>query len=221
MTQPPSPDQSPYVRNSIRNSTVTGPVFQAGSVHGGLHYHNYNVTAPAPQPVTPAYVVQLGPVRQRSRVWPYVGKWFLALLPSLICSAAIAAVADAIVAGANIAVRLLIDVAILALGGAVIVFWSGVSGRRVADLLHLVLGKATPSALVALSTSTLAVLTGCASALWLFGFVSELVADPGDPRSRGANGALVFLAFFAVLTGRLIALRRRRSNSPVDPAPTL
>jgi hypothetical protein len=217
VTQPPSPDQSPDVRNSIKNSTVTGPILQAGSVHGGLHY--YNVTAPAPQPVV-AYVVQPGPVRRRSRVWPYIGKWFLALLPSLICSAAIAAVADAIAAGTNIAVRLLIDVAILALGGAVIVFWSGVSGRRVADLLHLVLGKATPSALVALSTSTLAVLTGCASALWLFGFVSELFADPNDPRGRGANGALVFLVFFAVLTGRLIALRRRRFNSPVDPAQT-
>lgn len=210
MTQPPSPDQSPDVRNSVENSTVTGPVFQAGSVHGGLHY--YNVTAPAAQHVVPTYVVQPGPARPRSRVWPSIGKWFVALLPLLICSTTIAAAADAIAAGANIAMRLAVDVAILALGVAVIVFWSGVSGRRVGDLLHLVLGKATPSTLVALSTSALAVLTGCTSALWLFGFASELFVAPGDPRSRGANGALVFLAFFAVLTGRLLKLRCRNSK---------
>ncbi|GAA3659845.1 hypothetical protein GCM10022267_52450 [Lentzea roselyniae] len=216
MTQPPSPDQSPDVRNSIENSTATGPVFQAGSVQGGLHY--YNVTTPAPQPT--AYVVHPGPVRQPSRVWPHIGRWFVALLPLLICSTAIAAAADAVAAGTNIAVRRLIDVAILVLGGTVIVFWSGVSGRRVVHLLHHVLGKATPSTLIALSTNALAVLTGCASALWLFGFTTELFADPGDPRSRGANGALVFLAFFAVLTGRLIALRKRGLNSQVGSAQT-
>ena len=221
MTQPPSPGQSPDVRNgvenSIENSTVSGQVLQTGSIYGGVHY--YNVSAPAAQPVPPAYVVQPVPVRRRSRFGPFLGRWFVALLPLLICATVIAAVADAITAGAPIWVRLLVDVAILALGGTVIVFWSGVSGRPVADVLGLVLGKATPPTLITLSTSALAVLAACTSALWLFGFVTELFADPGDPRSRGANGALVFLAFLSVLTGRLVAHRRRTArNSRVGAA---
>jgi hypothetical protein len=126
----------------------------------------------------------------------------------VFCTAAIGGIADAVAAGAHIWVRLLVDIAILALGGSVIVFWSGVSGRPVAELLRLVLDKATPRALVALSTSALVVLTGFASAVWVFGFVSELFAGPGDPRSRGANGALVFFAFLALLAGRLVAQRR-------------
>lgn len=209
MTQP---GQSPDVQNAVENSTVTGQVLQAGSVYGGVHYYNLSTPAPA------AHVVHPAQVRQRSRLWPVLGRWFVALLPLLVCATAIATAADAIAAGAHIAVRLLLDVAFLALGATMIVFWSGVSGRPVADLLQLVLGKATPPALATLSTNALTVLTGCAAALWLFGFVTELFADPADPRSRGANGALMFLAFLTVLTGRLVAHRRR--NSRVGAAPT-
>lgn len=222
MTQPPDP--APNVRNRVDNSTVNGQVLQAGTVYGGVHY--YTVNAPVPPPVAPVrpVLVHAVPTRQRSRVWPFLGKWFVALLPLLICTAVVGGIADAVAVGAHIGLRLLVDIVILALGGSVIVFWSGVTGRCVTELLRLVLDKATPRALAALSTNALTVLTGFASAVWLFGLVSELFAAPGDPRSRGANGALMFFAFLALLTGRLIAQRRsmtlpNRQTPRVDPTP--
>ena len=142
-------------------------------------------------------------------MWAFLGKWFVALLPLVFCTAAIGGAADAIAAGTSIAVRLLTAALVPAIGLAVIVFWSGVSERPVANLIAWVLAKATPRALAALSTSALTVLVGGASAMWLFGFFTELFASPTDPKNRGATGALLFFFVLASLATRLIVRRKR------------
>ncbi|MGW6936203.1 hypothetical protein ACWGE0_39520 [Lentzea sp. NPDC054927] len=198
MTQPPTP--GPHVHNSIEG-TVLGPAVQAGSIHGGVHFH-----AP-PQPVGPPVYVALPPrlpPRPPAWFWPFVGKWVVALLPLLGSAAAIGAVADAIAQGANIWVRLLLDVMLLALGVLVVVLWSALGGRGTAELLELVLDKVTPRELAVKGTPQLVAVLVSACALSVSALVTESLAGKASP---GANGALLFFLFLVVVTARLIARR--------------
>lgn len=204
MTQPPAPGPWPRVENNI-DGTVTGQAVQAGAIYGGVHYH-VNTPAPAPQPtLLPMHV----PPRQRSQVWSHLGRWFVALLPLVLATAAVGGVADAIAAGAPFWLRLLVALMILTLGVLVIVVWSAASGREFVELLNVVLDKATPRLLETLQTRTLGLVAGCSCAVWLFGVTREMLEISRDPRSVGANGALLFFAFVAVLTGRLVVRRHR------------
>ncbi|USX52392.1 hypothetical protein [Lentzea sp. HUAS12] len=105
--------------------------------------------------------------------------------------------------------RCLVAALVPAIGTAVVLLWSGMSGRPFPDLLRRVCDKATPRVVAALPTNRLAVVGAGSAALALFGFFRELLAPAGDPIDGGATGALVFLATLAFICAYSIARRRR------------
>ncbi|ANZ39199.1 hypothetical protein BBK82_27125 [Lentzea guizhouensis] len=180
---------------------MVGQSVQAGTIYGGVHYH---VSPPPPQPYVTPYV----PVHRRSQVWPVVGRWFIALLPLILCTATVGGAVDGAAAGAHIAVRVLLDLIVLAFGVPLLIVWSAVSGRGFGPLLQLVLEKVTPAPLAESSARVLWAVTAGAGFVGLFGFVRE--ALEADQQSPGANGALLFFAMLTALAGRRLVVRHRR-----------
>ncbi|SDH18456.1 hypothetical protein SAMN05216553_117107 [Lentzea fradiae] len=213
MTRPSQPDPPPGVRNGIDNSTVGGHAVQAGAIYGGVHFHNvspppvppvHQSAAPTYQPAVPAYQHVPGGHRRRGAA---IGRWVLALLPSVLGAAMVGGLVDEVTTEANLAVRLLAVSAVLTLGLTGISAWALVSRRGVADLIGRVLDKATPRPLAALSRNALIALFSCVVVMWVVGLTHGLMET--DPvKNRGGVGALLYLTFLATVTARL-AFRRR------------
>jgi ABC-type sugar transport system permease subunit len=201
MTQPPGHGFPPGIQNTI-HGTVTSPTVQAGIVHGGVHYHvNHSAARPA---------------RLRSVVWAWLWTW-LAVLPQLIVCAGIGGLIDAAVpAPAPFAVKLLLDLILLAIGALIVAIWAFASGRQIGGLLAAILDRCTPGRMAALSDGTLLVVLAVLCPLWLGGLATEVARAPAVD-GRGGDGALLVVGFLAVVAGRLVWRRRTATRARFGP----
>ncbi|SHF83314.1 hypothetical protein [Streptoalloteichus hindustanus] len=214
--QPSESNPHPESQNTISGS-VSGPTVQAGAIHGDLHFHLGQTAPPAtPLPVSAQATGKPSPPLRVSKV---AGGWVLALLPLLIFSAALGAVVDAATRQGPLVVKLALDLVIVALGVLALRLWSLVARRPFGALTAVVLDRCTPRRLAALSRTTLTVILSLEAVLALTLVVQEVSRGSGDPRSAGANGALVFLLATGFLIARVLVRPRMNPEPRANPVP--
>ncbi|WNV84003.1 hypothetical protein [Umezawaea sp. Da 62-37] len=189
------------------DGVVNGPSVQAGTIHGGVHFHtappqHFHTTPPPPRPL----YVPTHPIRASGK-GPFLRKWGVALLPPLLVGVGVGGTVDATMARTPLGVRVLVDLAIFA---AVALAVAAVARVSADTTVAGVLDRCTSKAFTALSTTALWCWLGFAVAMFGTGFGRELSRPPDDPKSAGANGALVALAVLGLLVGRLLARSLRK-----------
>ncbi|MCS7479283.1 hypothetical protein ACFFQW_03850 [Umezawaea endophytica] len=206
MTSPSDPVGPLPGGTNHNDGIVNGPSVQAGSIHGGVHFHA--------APVPPTYVHRPpyapGPTHVPVRALPspasaFLRKWGVVLLGPMLIAVPMGGVVDAVL-GPQVPLVRVLGIAV-ALGVAFLVLY--VVAQFAPVTVDGIVERCTPKALAALPTTALWWWLVVLALLTATGLSRELPRPVGDPRSVGTSGALTFL-FVLIIMVVCVLLRRRR-----------
>jgi hypothetical protein len=212
VTTPADPTGPLPTTANHQTGPVNAPTVQAGTINGDVHFH-----AAPPPPVhapRPLYVpgpthVPMPPLTRRpSPAGVFLRKWLPALLVPMVMGLVVGAIVDSAVGlGREVLPIRLLGIAIV-LGTTFLVLF--VVSKFASITVDGVVERCTPKVLAAVSTAGLWWWLAVLIALGCTGISQSMPIPAGDPRGKGASGALSAFIVLAIMVVALLVRRRRR-----------
>ena len=212
MTTPADPTGPLPSTANHQTGHVTGPTVQAGTINGDVHFHAAPlppVYAPRPPYVPgPTHVPIPRPAPRQSLASAFLRKWFPVLLVPMVMGLAVGGIVDSAVGLGREAlpIRLLGVAAVL--GTAFLVLF--VVSKFASVTVDGVVERCTPKVLASVSTAGLWWWLAVLTALTCTGIGNSMPVPAGDPRAKGASGALSAFFVLIIMVVALLVRRRRR-----------